>query len=150
MKRAEERATAPPPLGELTESLRRQARRVTGPRQAILGVLRTHRHPLSTKEIFAALRPGACDLATVYRSTRLLEDMSLIKRYDFGDGVARFEIVRPGDPQHHHHLVCTRCAAVVEIDDCLAANWERRLARQSGYRTITHKLEFFGICPRCQ
>ena len=29
---------------------------------------------------------------TVYRSLHLLEDMHLVTRYDFGDGVARFEI----------------------------------------------------------
>ncbi len=136
-----------PRLVDLTDRLRRGARRVTGPRQAILQVLEANPHPLTNKEIFQALPPGGCDLATVYRSLHLLQDMGLVIRYDFGDGVARFEIARAG---HHHHLICTRCAAIVEIEDCLASEWEARIAAESGFKMVTHKLEFFGLCPRCQ
>lgn len=139
-----------PGLGDLTERLRRDARRVTGPRQAILKVLQQHPHPLSNKEIFAALVPGECDLATVYRSLHLLEDLGLVTRYDFGDGVARFEVARECPAGHHHHLVCTGCSAIIEIEDCLAAEWEARIAAQNGFKSVTHKLEFFGLCPRCQ
>lgn len=137
-------------MGELTERLRRDARRITGPRQAILRVLQSHPHPLSNREIFDALPAGECDLATVYRSMHLLEEMGLVKRYDFGDGVARFEVARDGKGGHHHHLVCTSCSAIVEIEDCLAAAWEEQITRRSGFKQVTHKLEFFGICPRCQ
>ena len=55
---------------DLEERLRHQSRKVTGPRQAILRVLRQHPHPLSSKEIFSSLPPGECDLATVYCSRR--------------------------------------------------------------------------------
>jgi Fur family ferric uptake transcriptional regulator len=139
-----------PELGELTSRLRQRSRRITGPRESILRVLQQHPHPLANKEIFQALPPGECDLATVYRSLHLLEDMGLVKRYDFGDGVARFEIARDAHGSHHHHLICTRCSAIVEIEDCLAAEWEQRITRESGFRMVTHKLEFFGLCPRCQ
>lgn len=139
-----------PALPELTERLRRQARRITGPRQAILGILQSHPHPLTNKEIFHALPPGHCDLATVYRSLHLLEDMGLVHRCDFGDGVARFEITRDRSGGHHHHLVCTECSRVVEVESCLAGEWEERIARESGFTRVTHKLEFFGRCPACQ
>ena len=139
-----------PQLRDLTDRLRREARRVTGPRQAILSLLQAHPHPLTNKEIFQALPSGQCDLATVYRSVHLLESMGLVTRYDFGDGVARFEVARDGAHGHHHHLICTDCSAVVEIEDCLASAWEERIARESGFKMVTHKLEFFGRCPRCQ
>jgi Fur family ferric uptake transcriptional regulator len=130
--------------------LRRQSRKLTGPRQAILEILRTHDHPLSTREIFNALPGGDCDLATVYRAMRMLEDMAIVKRFDFGDGVARFELLVEGDDGHHHHLVCTRCAGVVEIDECFTRELEERIATRNGFKAVTHKLEFFGICPSCQ
>lgn len=139
-----------PALPEIAERLRRNARRITGPRQAILGILQAHPHPLTNKEIFQALPAGQCDLATVYRSLHLLEDMGLVTRCDFGDGVARFEMVRDPHGSHHHHLICTRCSRIVEIEQCLAAEWESRIARESGFKTVTHKLEFFGLCPACQ
>src|SRR5581483_12470336 len=96
-------------LPELTERLRQKSRKITGPRQAILEILRRHPHPMSNKEIFAALPKGDCDLVTVYRSLHLLENMGMVKRFDLGDGVARFELLGEGDDGHHHHLVCTRC-----------------------------------------
>lgn len=139
-----------PPLGDLKDRLRRDAHRITGPREAILRVLQEHPHPMTNKEIFAALPAGQCDLATVYRSLHLLQKTGLVHRFDFGDGAARFEIARGGPGAHHHHLVCTACSAVIEIEDCLAADWERRIAELSGYQQVTHKLEFFGLCPDCQ
>jgi len=134
----------------LTEKLRAKSRKITGPRQAILEVLRRRRHPMSSKEIFAALPAGNSDLATVYRSMHLLEGMHMVKRYDLGDGVARYELLAEGDDGHHHHLVCTRCSAVVEIEECFTRELEEKVAERNGFKAITHRLEFFGICPQCQ
>lgn len=137
-------------MSTLTGRLRDKSRKITGPRAAILEILRQHPHPFTNKEILAGLPKGQCDLATVYRSMHLLEKMGMVKRFDFGDGVARFELVGEGDDGHHHHLVCTQCAEVVEIDDCFTAEVEQRIAAANGFKAVTHKLEFFGICPECQ
>ncbi len=137
-------------LPELAARLRRKSRKLTGPRQAILEILRRQSHPLSNKEIFAALPKKDCDLATVYRSMHLLEGMGMVKRFDLGDGVARFELLKEGDDGHHHHLVCTRCAEVVELEECFTGELEEKIAVRNGFKAITHKLEFFGICPECQ
>jgi Fur family ferric uptake transcriptional regulator len=137
-------------MSALKSRLRDQSCKITGPRAAILEILRQHPHPLTNKEIFAALPKNQCDLATIYRSMHLLEKMGMVKRFDFGDGAARFELVGEGDDGHHHHLVCTRCAEVVEIDECFPDEIEKRIAAANGFKAVTHKLEFFGICPDCQ
>jgi Fur family ferric uptake transcriptional regulator len=137
-------------LPQLANRLRQRSRKVTGPRQAILETLRTRRRPMSNKEIFAALPKGDCDLATVYRSMHLLEDVGMVKRFDLGDGAARYELLEEGDDGHHHHLVCTRCDQIVEIDHCLMTEMEDQIARRNGFKAVTHRLEFFGICPDCQ
>ena len=137
-------------LPDLADRLRRKSRKVTGPRQAILEILGQQAHPMSTKEIFGALPPGDCDLATVYRSMRLLESVGMMKRFDFGDWVARFELLSEGDDGHHHHLVCTGCAEVIEIEECFMRELEERIAASNGFKAVTHKLEFFGVCPECQ
>jgi Fur family ferric uptake transcriptional regulator len=141
---------AAPTLPDLAARLRRNSRKVTGARQEILEVLRKEGHPMSIKEIFESLREGQCDLATVYRSVHLLENMAMVKRFDFGDGTARFELLREGDDGHHHHLVCTRCSEVIEIEECFTHELEQKIAARSGFKEVTHKLEFFGICPDCQ
>jgi Fur family ferric uptake transcriptional regulator len=137
-------------LFELTERLRQRSRKITGPRQAIFEVLRHQSHPLSNKEILAVLSPGRMDLATVYRSMHLLQEIGMVKAYDFGDGTARYELLREGDDGHHHHLVCTECTAVLEIEECVPTGWEEEIASRTGFRRVTHKLEFFGLCPECQ
>ena len=138
------------PLTELTDRLRRTARRITGPRQAILDILRRNPRPISSKEIHQLLARGDCDLVTVYRSLRLLERAGMVKRFDLGDGVARYELLGEGEDGHHHHLVCTRCARIVELDECFGGELETRIASASGFKGVTHRLEFFGVCPCCQ
>jgi Fur family ferric uptake transcriptional regulator len=137
-------------LPQLTDRLRQRSRKVTGPRQAILKILREQAHPMSNKEIFATLPKGDCDLATIYRSMHLLESMGMVKRFDLGDGIARYELLEEGDDGHHHHLVCVRCAGVVEIEECSMSELEERIAADNRFKAVTHKLEFFGICPDCQ
>jgi len=137
-------------LPELTDRLRRKSRRVTIPRQGILRILRARRSPMTIKEIHKALAPDDCDLATVYRSMHMLERMGMVKRFDLGEGAARFELLGEGDDGHHHHLICTRCSDIVEVDDCFSEDLQRRIAQASGYAKVTHRLEFFGVCPRCQ
>ena len=136
-------------LSSLTDQLRQQSRKITGPRKRILDLLRTHPHPMTNKEVYEALGEG-CDLATVYRSMHLLQDMGLVKRFDFGDGVARFEMVCGGEDDHHHHLICRECSKIVELDECFPSEFQDQIASASGYRDVSHKLEFFGICPACQ
>lgn len=149
-KKSHRHKHAEPALPELTEKLRRRARRITAPRQAILDVLGQRRAPLTIREIFDALPPGDCDLATIYRSMHLLEGMGMVKRFEFGDGGSRFELLAEGDDGHHHHLVCTRCSDIVELDECFPHELQERIAARSGFKAVTHRLEFFGVCPRCQ
>jgi Fe2+ or Zn2+ uptake regulation protein len=47
-------------------------------------------------------------------------------------------------------LICTECAEVVKIVECFPAEVEQRIAAQNGFRAVTHRLEFFGVCPACQ
>lgn len=129
--------------------LRQQSRKLTGPRRAILELLEREDRPLSNKEIFQALPKGQCDLVTVYRSIQMLERLGIVKRFQLGDGAARFALLESGD-HHRHHLVCTRCTRIEEIGECIVRELEQRVAARSKFKAVTHRLEFFGICPACQ
>ena len=132
------------------ERLRRESWKMTGPRRAILRVLEEEKRPLSNQELHQRLPRGASDLATVYRLIQLLERIGAVKRFQFGDGLARFALVDERHHGHQHHLVCTKCANMVEIGDCVVRELEQRVAIQSKFKAVTHRLEFFGICPSCQ
>lgn len=135
---------------DLCHKLRAKDLKLTTPRRSMLEVLRAFHHPISPQELHCKLPPNICDLATVYRSMHLLESKDIVRRYDFGDGIVRFELVREDHQAHHHHLVCTRCAGVVEIHECVVQDIEERLASRHGFKAVNHRLEFFGICPQCQ
>jgi Fur family ferric uptake transcriptional regulator len=137
-------------ISALTNRLRRHSRKITGPRQAILKILHRQSRPLTTREILAAINDRKCDLATIYRAMHLLEKMQIVKRVHFGDGAVRFELAEDGNDGHHHHLVCTKCGAVVAIEECFLREIESRLATANGFTAVTHRLEFFGICSSCR
>jgi Fe2+ or Zn2+ uptake regulation protein len=128
-------------------TLREHGGRVTGPRRAILGLLTTEHGPFTAEEVHGRMKAGACDLVTVYRSLAAMEALNLVRRCDFGDGSYRYEI-NTGE-HHHHHIVCRSCHGVKTLDLCVAAGLER-VARELGYGNVTHTLEIFGICPKCQ
>jgi len=146
MKRHSHKSDSRP---DFAEQLRKHSRKLTGPRRMILNLLDTEQHPVTIRELFNRLPSATCDLATLYRSMHLLEELNLVKRFDFGDGVARFELAGQ-NLTHHHHLICRDCSAVVEIEECFPEELERKIASGNGFKAITHKLEFFGICPSCQ
>ena len=137
-------------LTSLTSRLRCEARKITGPRAAILEILRHHPHPLTNRQIFEELPPGECDLATIYRTMQMLEKLGMVKRFVLGGSAASFELVREGDDGHQHHLICTSCAEVVKIKECFPPETERLIACSNGFAAVTHRLEFFGLCPSCQ
>ncbi|HOB98168.1 MAG TPA: Fur family transcriptional regulator [Verrucomicrobiota bacterium] len=133
------------------ERIRGQAGRVTRSRQVILDALVRLRCPSTPKEIAEAVGTRACDLATVYRCMTLFEEMGLVHRIDFGDGLARFEIADDDPTGHqHHHLLCRQCNRIVKLDGCVLGEVESALARRYGFVEIKHRLEFFGVCPDCQ
>jgi len=113
-------------------------------------VLGEQSQPLTNKEIFQRLPKGHCDLATVYRSVQMLERLGLVKRFHFGEGAARFALFEEGCDTHQHHLVCTQCSRIEEVGECIVRELEARVAAHSNFKAVTHRLEFFGVCPACQ
>lgn len=122
--------------------------RRTKPREAILGFLIKKHGPYSIEEIFQGLKSRDLDLVTVYRCLAAFEQIGLVRRCDFGDGVARYEF--QSDPHHHHHhVICTDCRRTESLDTCELPKFEA-IVQQLGYTNIRHSLEFFGLCRDCQ
>ena len=135
-------------LKHLIEELRRYQLRVTEARIAILQVLVEKHGPFTVEEIYKQITKKTCDLATIYRSLSSLEKTGLIRRCEFGDGTARYELSEH-ENHHHHHLICRYCKKFEVLDDCELQEIDR-VAKKRGYEEISHSLEFFGICPACQ
>jgi Fur family ferric uptake transcriptional regulator len=128
--------------------LRGASLRVTGPRVAVLRVVKDHPHA-DTYSICDAVRADlgvAVSLQAVYEVLRALTDAGLVRRIQPGGSVARFE-ARVGD--NHHHVVCRSCGAISDVDcavgdaPCLAA------ADDSGYEIDEAEVIWWGQCPQC-
>ena len=124
--------------------------RSTSQRDLIVDVfLKTERH-LNTQELFDIVKKKNTKVgyATVARTLKLMAEAGLCEAVDFGDGYARYE--HKYNHSHHDHLVCTGCGAFVEICSKRLENLQQKLVAQHGYVQVSHRLQIFGMCPKCQ
>ena len=93
------------------------------------------------------LRGDKVGLTTVYRHLQALAEAGQVDalRTDDGETVYR----RCVADEHHHHLVCRRCGATVEVSGPEVEAWAADTANKHGYTDVTHTLEVFGTCPAC-
>ncbi len=129
------------------EWLRQKNLRVTKGRQALVKTLLKTEAPLTLEEMRAQMQGSSCDFATVFRFIKILEKKRLVERHSWQDGQLRYVLVHE---HHHHHLICKKCHKVEVIDTCSVKKLESDLKEQTGYKELSHSLEFFGLCPRCQ
>jgi len=120
----------------------------TRPRELVLGHLVQHHGPFSAKELYLALRRRELDGVTTYRVLAAFEEAGLVRRCDFGDGIARFEYSDLNESHHHHHVVCVDCKKVEMLEHCHLASLENRV-KELGYAQVRHVLEFRGRCRAC-
>lgn len=139
--------------------LRGCGRRLTAARELILDVMSRKEGHFSVEEVYAAVRKQypCVGLVTVYRTLTLLVEMGLLACHEFGDGRARYEMIRGSKSEdHHHHLVCTSCNRVVDyrdfIDDevQLLKKTEAALSKRFRFKINDHVIEFYGLCEKCQ
>ena len=87
-------------------------------------------------------------LTTIYRSLELLTRHGLVQAVSFGDQEKRYEVVEPG--QHNHHLVCKSCNNNIKLKDSLLEKLEETILKDYGFSVTEHLLELFGTCQTCQ
>lgn len=85
--------------------------------------------------------------ATVYRALEKLVNMGLLGRIEFADGTHHYRVC--GD-RHHHHLTCTQCHCVVELDVCLPEDQFAAIGNQTKFDIEGHSLTLFGRCEDCR
>lgn len=66
----------------------------------------------------------------------------------FGDGQTRYEHVTEGE--HHDHLVCTGCGAIIEFENEAIEKLQDDVAAAHDFVITTHKLELYGLCAACR
>lgn len=140
----------------ITEKIRaafaETSQRQTRPRQLIadrLIELATSNSDFTVDDLWQELRQREPRLgrATVYRSVEMLVSMGLLDRVEFANGTHHYRVC---GGSHHHHLTCTSCHRVVEVDVCLPAEQVKAISNLTDFTIEGHSLSFFGRCSSCR
>lgn len=121
---------------------------MTRQRKVILEELRkVDTHP-SADEIYEMVRRRLprISLGTIYRNLEILAVTGEILRLETGSHLKRFD----GRAEDHYHIRCLRCDRLVDIFVHLGLELENRIKGSTDFSVLGHKLEFVGICPKCQ
>jgi Fur family ferric uptake transcriptional regulator len=134
---------------ETAEALRRAGQKMTPQRLMIVRALRHAEGHVTAAEIAEAVHTEFpyVDVSTVYRTLDVLKRMRLVTSTDIGSGDAVFEWA-PATP--HHHLVCTSCQGISEIDHRYLESMGDRLRADFGFAPDLHHFAIFGLCRECQ
>jgi Fur family peroxide stress response transcriptional regulator len=136
-------------LEEMLQRLKEQDFRLTPQRLAVLKILAVSDEHPSVEMIFEKVRPNfpTTSLATIYKTVNVLKQIGEVVELDFSEESNRYD---GNKPYPHPHLICTKCKTVVDPDVPTVTELSKELANKTGYKIVNHRLDFFGICPRCQ
>jgi Fur family ferric uptake transcriptional regulator len=103
--------------------------------------------PISVTEIHEKMGES-CDVSTIFRTVSQLRDKNVIHEVNLEEGFFRYEYA-PRENHHHHHVRCRNCGDIQNIEKCDLALFEKAIAKL-GFKQMEHRLEFTGICSKCQ
>jgi Fur family ferric uptake transcriptional regulator len=128
-------------------SLKLEARgyRVTPPRRAVIAAVLQQKEHFTVDDLLSCRGAGR---ATVFRTVRLLTEIGAVCRVLLEDGSLHYRVSERG--AHHHHVVCSECGAVQELDQCAIGDVVRELAGATGFAIEGHWLELYGLCSACR
>jgi len=139
-------------IEKIKQQLQSQGYKLTPQREATVRVLLENEEDhMSAEDVFMLVKEKAPEigLATVYRTLELLSEMHIVEKLNFGDGVARYDLRTESNQHHHHHLICVQCGSMSEIMEDWLLPLEEKLEREYGFTVLDHRLDFQGICQRC-
>ena len=133
---------------QLRSLLEGAAYKVTAPRELVLALLAGRDGAFTASELIEELAGSAPEVgrATVFRTLDLLIGLGAAERVRLPGGQEGYVLC--GLP-HHHHVVCSSCGAVGEVDDGALETAIASAVRETGFALQAHALELSGLCPPC-
>lgn len=135
-------------MKDIKERLKSKGYRLTEQRLAVLKALQsTTSHP-DANWIYEVARKEMphISLGTIYRTLGVLREVELLRELDYSNSQSHYD----GTTSNHYHLICTRCGCIEDLDFALDEGLERRAQANTEFLILEHRLEFYGLCPRCR
>jgi Fe2+ or Zn2+ uptake regulation protein len=122
--------------------------RVTEPRRAVARLIAGRTGHFTAADLVADARVGHLGIgrATVFRALDLFAELGVVERLDLPSGDHAYVTC---ESAHHHHVICSGCGRTADVDDAGLQAVTSQIARRTGFRIDTHRLEMFGLCPDC-
>ena len=141
MKQAERDAVA--------DRLTAGGRRLTRQRVVVAEALARASRAVSAQELHEQLRPKhpRLGLATVYRALEAQVEDGMASRLERTGHVSAYVAC---DPEHHHHVVCTRCQRVEDLAEDIVQPTLRAVRRRHDFAVEHATLDFYGLCASCR
>ncbi len=136
-------------LDQMVTNLRERGYRITPQRLAILKILAVSKEHPSVDQIYEQVKVEfpMTSLATVYKTLIVMKELKEVIEIGLSDGSNRYD---GNKPYPHPHLICTKCRKIIDPDLESLRDMTQELAQDTGFKIVTHRLDFFGICPECQ
>lgn len=135
---------------EINRRLHDYGLRTTSQRVLVLSILQESNEHLDAEGIWQRARGEDCglNLATVYRTLKLFEEIGLVQQSYLGDGGKRgyYELL---DKPLHYHFECTKCGKVLELESEKFQQAYEDLEHRNRIRICSVSLKFDGLCQEC-
>jgi Fur family peroxide stress response transcriptional regulator len=105
-----------------------------------------HQHP-SPEEVYDRVRKliPSISQATVYKTLHTFVDHGILRELSLHHGTWRVDI----NTHAHHHLICTQCKSVMDIEDEDLDPVKLRRGLPKGFRIERVAVEIQGLCEKC-
>ena len=121
---------------------------VTHQRQVLYEVMQgMDGHP-SPEEVYARVKKKvpSISLATVYKNIHLFVESGVFRKMSMHHGSVRVEM----NEHAHHHLVCSKCKAISDIDERSLGELPKRRKLPGGFLVERYSVDVIGVCAKCQ
>ena len=133
-------------------NLKEKGYKLTPQRRAVVDIIMENegKH-LTVEEIYDEVKKECPEigLATVYRTVQLLDELGVICKINLNDGCNRYELIHEYENHQHHHLICSECGKIIEVEGDLLDSLESTIEKKYNFFVKNHSVKFFGLCSDC-
>jgi len=135
---------------DFVNELRKRGNRITNAREVVCKILETSGHKHFTVDELHKLslkRDKNIDLATVYRTLELLENINLIEHSHQVHGSGLYFVK---DVYSNIHIVCEACGKISDWDQQTSEKINKLIVNKSNFRELTNHFVYSGFCKNCK